>query len=77
MADTAPDRLRGTAFGLFNFTGGIAMLIASVIAGALWDAYGPAVTFLAGAGFTAVALVAFGVSQRVGAAAPRGNGMPL
>jgi len=65
VADTAPERLRGTAFGLFNFAGGIAALIASVIAGALWDAYGPAVTFLAGAGFTLVALMAFALSQRV------------
>ncbi len=59
VADTAPVDLRGTAFGVFNFAIGIAMLIASVIAGGLWDAYGPAATFLAGAAFTAVAL--FGV----------------
>ncbi|MFG1466550.1 MFS transporter [Xanthobacter sp. DSM 24535] len=64
VADTAPEDLRGTAFGVFNFAGGIAMLIASVIAGGLWDAYGPAATFLAGAGFTVVALIAFGLSQR-------------
>ena len=57
IADTAPADLRGTAFGIFYFTGGIALLIASVIAGALWDAIGPAATFLAGAGFTVVALV--------------------
>ena len=59
VADTAPVDLRGTAFGVFNFAIGIAMLIASIIAGGLWDAYGPAATFLAGAAFTAVAL--FGV----------------
>ncbi|WP_414463680.1 MFS transporter [Hyphomicrobium sp. B1] len=64
VADTAPEDLRGTAFGVFNFAGGIAMLIASVIAGGLWDAYGPAATFLAGAGFAVVALIAFGLSQR-------------
>jgi MFS family permease len=57
VADTAPSDLRGTAFGVFNFAGGIAMLIASVLAGGLWDAYGPAATFLAGAGLTAVALI--------------------
>jgi len=56
VADTAPVDLRGTAFGVFNFAIGIAMLIASVIAGGLWDVYGPAATFFAGAGFTAVAL---------------------
>jgi MFS family permease len=57
VADTAPIDLRGTAFGVFNFAIGIAMLIASVIAGGLWDVYGPAATFFAGAAFTAVALV--------------------
>jgi MFS family permease len=56
VADTAPVDLRGTAFGVFNFAIGIAMLVASVIAGGLWDVYGPAATFLAGAAFTAVAL---------------------
>jgi MFS family permease len=57
VADAAPEDLRGTAFGTFNFAGGIAMLVASVLAGALWDAYGPAATFLAGAGLTSVALI--------------------
>ncbi len=56
VADTAPEDLRGTAFGIFNLAGGIAMLLASVIAGALWDAYGPMMTFLAGAAITSVAL---------------------
>jgi hypothetical protein len=39
------------------------MLVASVIAGALWDVYGPAATFLAGATFTVVALAGFLVVQ--------------
>jgi MFS family permease len=58
VADTAPDNLRGTAFGMFNLVSGLAMLAASVIAGALWEVAGPAGTFLAGAGFTALALAA-------------------
>ena len=49
VADTAPADLRGTAFGMFNLVTGIAMLVASVIAGALWDVVGPQGTFLAGA----------------------------
>lgn len=57
VADTAPPHLRGTAFGLFNLTMGLAMLAASVIAGALWDAGGPAATFGAGAGFALLALL--------------------
>jgi len=57
VADIAPPALRGTAFGCFNLFTGLALLAASVIAGALWDAYGPAGTFLAGLGFTVVSLV--------------------
>ncbi|QOZ54481.1 MFS transporter [Bradyrhizobium sp. CCBAU 53338] len=57
VADTAPPSLRGTAFGYFNLFTGLAMLAASVIAGALWDAYGPVGTFLAGLGFALAALV--------------------
>jgi len=58
VADTAPAELRGTAFGVFNLVGGIALLIASVVAGTLWEIAGPEGTFLAGAAFTAVALLA-------------------
>jgi len=57
VTDTAPARLRGTAFGLFNLASGIATLIASVLAGWLWTEYGPAATFSAGAGFAAAAFV--------------------
>ena len=63
VADTAPEGLRGTAFGVFNFAGGIAMLAASVLAGGLWDAFSPAATFLAGAAFTAVALTSLVLAE--------------
>jgi MFS family permease len=56
IADAAPADLRGTAFGAFNLITGLALLLASVIAGALWDAVGPRGTFLAGAAFTALTL---------------------
>ena len=55
VADTSPDDLRGTAFGVFNLISGVAMLAASVLAGLLWDGLGPAATFLAGAGFALLA----------------------
>jgi MFS family permease len=57
VADTAPAALRGTAFGIFNLVSGGALLLASVIAGALWSAFGAPVTFLAGAGFATVAAI--------------------
>jgi MFS family permease len=55
IADTAPATLRGTAFGVFNLISGIALLFASVIAGALWTKFGASATFYAGAGFAAIA----------------------
>ena len=64
VADTAPDDLRGTAFGFFNLVSGVALLVASAIAGLLWDSLGPAWTFYAGAGFSLVALI--GLCWRAG-----------
>lgn len=58
VADAAPTDLRGTAYGMFNLVGGLALLAASVVAGGLWDAFGSRATFLASAGFAVVALLA-------------------
>ncbi|MEK7215710.1 MAG: MFS transporter [Chloroflexota bacterium] len=57
VAATAPAHLRGTAFGFFNLVCGIAMLVASVLAGLLWDQIGAATTFYAGAVFSALTLI--------------------
>jgi MFS family permease len=57
VADTAPAALLGTGFGIFNLVSGGALLLASVIAGALWSSFGPAATFLAGALFAMVAAI--------------------
>lgn len=57
VANSAPAALRGTAYGLFNLVSGVAMVVASVLAGLLWDRFGPAATFYAGAAFCAAALV--------------------
>ncbi len=62
VADTAPDDLRGTAFGFFNLLSGIAMLVASGLAGLLWDKMGAAMTFLGGIVFCVLALVLIAVS---------------
>jgi MFS family permease len=51
VAHTSPPELRGTAFGVYNLASGIAMLVSSVLAGALWSWIGPAATFWAGAFF--------------------------
>ena len=57
VADTAPVDLRGTAYGLFNLASGLAMLVASVLAGLLWDGLGASVTFYAGAIFSGLAIL--------------------
>jgi MFS family permease len=57
VAHTAPADLRGTAYGFFNVVSGVAMLVASVVAGLIWDHWGAAFTFYAGAGFCTVALL--------------------
>ncbi|MDX9973521.1 MAG: MFS transporter [FCB group bacterium] len=56
VADFAPADARGTALGLFNFAGGMAALLSSLLAGLLWDWYGPATTFAFGS-VTALAAV--------------------
>jgi MFS family permease len=57
VADTTPAELRGTGYGVFNLLGGLAALLASLLAGALWDGFGPWATFMAGAALTAAALL--------------------
>lgn len=49
IANAAPVDLRGTAFGLFNLISGVALLLASLFAGVLWEFWGAASTFCAGA----------------------------
>ena len=57
VAKTAPGDLRGTAFGFFNLISGLSMLLASVVAGWLWDRAGAATTFWCGAAFAVAALL--------------------
>ena len=64
VADTAPEDMRGTAFGFFNLASGVAMLAASVLAGELWDRFGPSVTFYAGAIFALAAVLMLALRSR-------------
>ena len=57
VANTAPSDLRGTAYGFFNLVSGLALLVASVLAGFIWDQFGAATTFYTGATFSLLALV--------------------
>ena len=47
---------------------GLALLVASALAGVLWDRWGAGATFLAGAGFSALALAALLARRPVRAA---------
>ena len=57
IADVAPPEYRGTAFGVFYLVSGLGLLVASGVAGALWDRFGPGHSFAVGAGLALVALL--------------------
>jgi MFS family permease len=65
VAQHAPNDLRGSAFGVFNLLAGLALLVASVVAGLAWDATGSQGTFLIG-GVLALAagLASFGLVKQ-------------
>ena len=63
VAASAPANLRGTAFGFFNLLSGVTLLIASALAGLLWDRLGSALTFYAGVAFCVLALTAIALRQ--------------
>ncbi|MDT8399561.1 MAG: MFS transporter [Pseudomonadales bacterium] len=65
VADTAPADLRGTAYGFFNLVSGLALLLASGLAGLLWDRLGAASTFYAGAMFCLATLAGLAWQARV------------
>lgn len=64
IAAEAPADLRGTAFGFFNLVTGGALLVASALAGWLWQDWGAGATFMAGAFFCLLALLALGVHRQ-------------
>lgn len=70
VADTTPQALRGTGFGVFNFVSGGALLLASAMAGALWSKVGPSAPFVAGAVFTLLAMGGLGYATRRWSTAP-------
>jgi MFS family permease len=57
VADLVPADRRATALGTFSTATGLALLPASLIAGALWDRAGPAAPFYYGAALATLALV--------------------
>ena len=53
-----PAALRASGIGWFNTTVGISQLMASLVAGALWDRLGHAAVFFYGATFAFLGIVA-------------------
>lgn len=70
IADTTPAAWRGTGFGVFSLISGLALLIASVAAGALWDLRGSQTTFLVGGLFALLSVCALPLLRR-GVASPK------
>lgn len=65
VSDATPGELLGTAFGVFHLVSGAMLLVASIVAGALWTTQGASATFLAGAAFAAIAAIGvWGVARR-------------
>ena len=64
VADVAPEDLRGTAFGVFHVVTGIALLVASVGAGLLWDIFGSTVAFSMAATLATFGVLAFTFLQK-------------
>jgi hypothetical protein len=60
IADVAPDRLRGAAFGAYDVAIGVATFIANAWTGALWMAGGPSIAF----GFSACVAIGIGSHAR-------------
>lgn len=70
VADAAPVAQRGTAFGVFNAISGVAVLMANVLIGLVWDRYGPQVAFLTGAGIALATLILTFISVATAARIP-------
>ncbi|MCG5076714.1 MFS transporter [Paraburkholderia tagetis] len=65
VAETAPQTLRGSAFGVFNLASGVCMLLASVVAGWLWDRHGASTMFFAGAALALIPLAMCRFAPRI------------
>ena len=67
LADLTNDDLRATAIGVYGFVTGLVYLPASLLAGSLWSAYGPAAAFGTAAVIALAALAYFLVFEPRGA----------
>ena len=64
VADIVPAPRRGTAFGWFNLTTGVALLPASIVFGLVWDKWGATSAFIMGSAVAASACVALALLSK-------------
>ncbi|MCL4405368.1 MAG: MFS transporter [Patescibacteria group bacterium] len=64
LADMVSADYRGRAFGIYGMTSGVAALVASFLAGLLWDRVGPSAPFYLGAAAAFVAVVVLMVFEK-------------
>ncbi len=64
VADHVEGPLAGTAYGIYGGTVGVALLVASLLAGVLWSSISPAAAFWAGAAFAVASLPLLAVAAR-------------
>ncbi len=57
VSQVAPSHLRATAFGVFNFFSGLALLVSGIVAGSLWEVFGAQYCFLGGVAFSLLTLL--------------------
>lgn len=66
VTDVVPSDLRGTALGTFHTAVGLVMLPGGIIAGYLWDLWGPEATFAYGAIMAIAAMAILSITGRGG-----------
>lgn len=54
LADSCPQQVRGTGFGLFHLNNGLCFLLANTLAGWLWSQYSPSIMFYTSASIAAL-----------------------
>ena len=64
VGDVSPQHLSGTAYGVFAAVSGVAVLIASVTAGFIWEIVSPAAVFYVGAAFALASLPLLFIATR-------------
>jgi sugar phosphate permease len=69
VADTVAAEARGRALGVYNLVTGIGLLLASILAGGVWEKVSPAAALLLGSGLALAASLVLAAGGRQAPAA--------